>query len=44
MQTLCSAGIVALCFVIGNALERKANQWNCTGDMMTQYDMNLVYL
>lgn len=39
---LCRTGTVALCFVMGNVFVKNENQWNCTGDMMKPYDMNLV--
>lgn len=36
--------MVALSFVMGNAVDKNENQWNCTGDMMKPYDMKRVNL
>ena len=42
--TIFKAGTVPLCFVIGKDLDKKANQWNCKGDIMNPYAMNRVNL
>ena len=39
---LWTAGIVPLCFVIGNDADKNRNQWYCTGDIMKPYAMKRV--
>ena len=36
--------MVAACLVMGNEPDKKANQWNCTGDMMNPYAIKRVNL
>ena len=38
------AGTAALCLVMGKALDKNENHWNCSGDMMNPNDMNRVNL
>ncbi len=42
--TLFNAGRAALCLVIGKALDKNENHWNCSGDMMNPKDMNRINL